>query len=116
MKYVPHVIRMEIEYIAWFPHDWDTQMIEFHRNDGSWCSDNVVGEFETMHDYIGSSNPEKYDEDGNQRVSVCCTCWHTKFKHLRPASEDDIRAYPVSFMGAPKAFVEKAGYVPDAES
>lgn len=26
------------------PHDWDREMIEFHRNDGTWCADNSLDE------------------------------------------------------------------------
>jgi hypothetical protein len=28
------------------PHHWSDRDVEFHRNDGTWCADNAIGELE----------------------------------------------------------------------
>lgn len=37
-------VRMIVEYEVTVPAHWDQYMIEFHRNEGSWCSDNAIDE------------------------------------------------------------------------
>lgn len=61
-------LKVTIEYETEVPADWDSQQIEFHRNDGSWCADNMIDELES---YVG--------EDG-------CICPITKFEHLADVS------------------------------
>lgn len=39
-------VRAIIEYDVRVPSDWDKAQVEFHRNDGSWCADNMIGELE----------------------------------------------------------------------
>jgi hypothetical protein len=29
-------------YRRYDPHSWDTQQMEFHKNEGSWCTDNAI--------------------------------------------------------------------------
>lgn len=36
------------------PHDWDKKMIEFHRNDGTWCSSNFANDVERYKASTGS--------------------------------------------------------------
>lgn len=62
-------LRAVIEYEAEVPNRWDAQQIEFHRNEGSWCVDNMLHELE---EYLG--------EDG-------CLCPITKIEHLADVSE-----------------------------
>ena len=46
-------------------------MIEFRRNEGSWCSSNALRELEAM---------TKRGE---------CLCRHTKFEYVREATKED---------------------------
>lgn len=41
-------IRATVEYEIEVPAHWDAEDIEFHRNDGSWCSSNMIGELEAL--------------------------------------------------------------------
>lgn len=40
--------RMVVEYEIVVPHSWDQHDIEFHRNEGSWCSDNAIDELQAL--------------------------------------------------------------------
>lgn len=58
-------VRMTVEYEVYVPASWDSHDIEFHRNDGSWCSGNAIDEL-----------AEAFaDQDG-------CMCNATTFTHL----------------------------------
>lgn len=46
-------VRMTIEYGIEVPADWDKDQIEFHRNDGSWCSDNALDELKEVSELGG---------------------------------------------------------------
>lgn len=46
-------VRMIVEYEVEVPADWDKQQIEFHRNDGSWCSDNALYELGKLSEQNG---------------------------------------------------------------
>lgn len=61
-------VRVVVEYEVDMPSSWDAQQIEFHRNEGSWCADNMIGELER---FMG--------DDG-------CLCPITQFKHLEDVS------------------------------
>lgn len=39
-------VRMIVEYEINVPASWDGDMIEFHRNESSWCADNALDELE----------------------------------------------------------------------
>ena len=41
-------VRMIVEYEVNVPARWDRTNIEFHRNDGSWCSDNALEELRKL--------------------------------------------------------------------
>jgi hypothetical protein len=41
---VRYIFDIEIEV----PFSWDKEMIEFHSNEGSWCSDNSIQELKTF--------------------------------------------------------------------
>jgi hypothetical protein len=44
-------VRATIEYEIDVPASWDKEQVEFHRNEGSWCSDNMLADLEClMHD------------------------------------------------------------------
>ncbi len=40
------LLKVTINFEVSVPHSWDKENIEFHRNDGSWCANNVIDEFE----------------------------------------------------------------------
>ena len=41
-------VRFTIEYDIEVPIDWKKDLIEFSRNEGSWCVDNMVAELEQL--------------------------------------------------------------------
>lgn len=58
-------VRATIEYEIEVPHFWDNEQIEFHRNEGSWCSDNLINELQVI---------EKRNDD--------CLCYYTEFEYI----------------------------------
>lgn len=46
----PAKVRATIEYTVQVPASWDKHMVEFHRNDGTWCADNMVAELQELID------------------------------------------------------------------
>lgn len=62
------IVRAIVEYEVSVPNSWSPEMIEFHRNDGSWCSNNMLGELDdireeddclchcTRFEYVGESD------------------------------------------------------------
>jgi len=63
------VVRAVIEYEVSVPASWDAEQIEFHRNDGSWCANNMIGELEALS-----------ERDG-------CVCSAVGFEWLRDAPD-----------------------------
>lgn len=61
-------IRMIVEYEVEVPAAWDKDMIEFHRNDGSWCTDNAISELEALSEKEG------------------CLCNAARFEHVADVS------------------------------
>lgn len=51
------------------PEDWDQQMIEFARNEGTWCSDNAV-------EMVEEATKYRYEHDGN------CMCRSTQIRYM----------------------------------
>lgn len=41
-------VKATIEYEVDVPASWDVDQIEFHRNEGSWCADNMLDELEKL--------------------------------------------------------------------
>jgi len=62
-------VRVVIEYEVSVPSHWDSGQIEFHRNEGSWCADNMIDELEQL----------KGEDD--------CLCSVAKFEYLNDASK-----------------------------
>jgi len=64
------VIRYTIEVTTDVPESWTPEDIEFHRNESSWCANNIVAELEaayclcnrTTAQYLREATPE--DEEG----------------------------------------------------
>lgn len=44
------LVKATIEYLIEIPEDWDTDQIEFHRNEGNWCSNNLINELQSLED------------------------------------------------------------------
>jgi hypothetical protein len=66
---------MTLEYTIAVPEFWDSQAINFHRNDSSWCANNALKELE----YVMSDERES------------CVCGRCEFEYVREATEDDDR-------------------------
>lgn len=64
------VVLATIEYVIDVPESWDSDAIEFQRNDGSWCANNMLQELEAL------------TEHG-------CLCERTSFAYLREADAED---------------------------
>lgn len=41
-------VRTIIEHVIEVPAHWDAEMVEFHRNESSWCADNFIGELQEL--------------------------------------------------------------------
>ena len=41
-------VKLTIEYEVEVPAHWDKHNVEFHRNDSSWCANNLMGELEEL--------------------------------------------------------------------
>lgn len=61
-------VRMIVEYEVEVPSTWDKYAVEFHRNEGSWCSSNILHELEELDSQKG------------------CLCRATTFEFLEDAS------------------------------
>lgn len=67
-------VRMIVEYEVDIPNDWGESDVLFHRNMGSWCSDNAVQELEELseennclcgiivYEYVGNESEPFLDE------------------------------------------------------
>lgn len=63
-------LRAVIEYEEELPYDWDKAQVEFHHNEGTWCSDNFFNDVPKILERMGHG----------------CSCNVVKFEYL---SEDD---------------------------
>jgi hypothetical protein len=63
------IVRMTVEYPVEVPADWDSHMIEFHRNDSSWCASNALNELEELY--------------GCENFDSCMCNGSTKFEYVR---------------------------------
>jgi hypothetical protein len=64
------LVRTTITYEIEVPSEWTSEDIEFHRNEGSWCCNNMIGELE-----------EIIKEDD------ICLCPITKSEYIRDTSK-----------------------------
>lgn len=69
------VVRMTVEYVVEVPENLPPDMIEFMRNEGSWCATNALDELQPN---------EEEDPEGN-----CCLCHTTAFEYVREATPED---------------------------
>ncbi|QEE24483.1 hypothetical protein CS053_08210 [Rhodanobacter glycinis] len=63
------VVRMIVEYEVEVPQEWNAAQVEFHRNAGSWCSNNAMRELEELQEAQG------------------CLCHAARFEYVKDASE-----------------------------
>ena len=77
------VIRATFEMVIAVPDEWDEETINFCRNEGSWCVDNLV---DHMADFIERSR----EGDGG------CFCGSTKIQYLRDATRPDMDNLPIA--------------------
>jgi hypothetical protein len=68
------VVDLTIRYVVRVPEHWTKDDIEFHRNEGTWCTDNAL---EELKKYCG--------ENG-------CLCAYSKTTVVREATERDVEA------------------------
>jgi hypothetical protein len=66
------IVRMTVEYPVEVPASWTPDNIHFHRNEGTWCSDNAVDELVKL-------------IDGAYEAEHGCLCRFTKFKYVKEA-------------------------------
>lgn len=67
-------IRATVEYDLEVPEDWTDKDIEFHRNEGTYCSDRLVDELQSQ----AATEGIAYDEEGYRP----CMCGVTTFEVL----------------------------------
>lgn len=75
------------------PYDWTEEMSEFHKNDSSWCANNIVRDLgATTFDAKTRKRLEEFTELGitderaaasNQSASTSCLCDLLSFKFVR---------------------------------
>lgn len=63
-------VRMIIEYEVDVPSTWDGDMVEFHRNESSWCAGNAIAELE-----------DRFGGDGQS-----CGCGAIEFDYVEDTS------------------------------
>lgn len=75
-------VRVTLDYDITVPYSWDSGQIEFHRNDSSWCSSNLISELE-----------EQFGEDSEQ-----CLCGRASFEVMGvvdPGPNRELRDFPL---------------------
>ena len=70
------MVRMTVEYEVDVPAHWDSNMVNYHRNEGGWCGGNAI---EELQDLAGESE---------------CLCGFVKFDYLRDTSEPFLNEGP----------------------
>ena len=64
------VARLTIDFVDSVPENWDTEVIDFHYNNSSWCASNILNRLE-------------------ERNNFRCLCDVASFEYLRDATEED---------------------------
>jgi hypothetical protein len=76
-------IRATVEYDLEVPEDWTNKDIEFHRNEGTYCTDRIV---EELQDQVGTEDIH-HTEDGYRP----CMCGLAHFEVLDAPERKRIR-------------------------
>ena len=74
-------LRVTLEYETYVPRHWDKHSIEFHRNDGSWCADNIVSDLEG---YLAEKPKDLLPHQG-----YCHLCPDAEFEYLGDVPEPE---------------------------
>lgn len=69
------VVRFHVDLVIPVPEDWDSDMVQFHYNDSSWCADNLATTL--------SETVERLDEQGG------CMCRCVEAEFVREATDED---------------------------
>lgn len=67
------VLQVTLAYVVHVPQDWTKDQIEFHRNEGTWCTNNMIRELER------AAEADK----------LKCLCMASEITFLREATADD---------------------------
>jgi len=81
------IIELKCNLLVSVPEDWDAQMVEFHFNESSYCTSNLIGELQLLDKRTG------------------CICPFSEVSFISEASrEDEINYnYPTAETNSPKA-------------
>lgn len=71
------VVRAVVEYVVTVPEGWEASLIEFQRNEGSWCAGNGLSEIGRLAEYVGRDD------------AVECGCGIASWEYVREATELD---------------------------
>jgi len=74
------IVDFTIRMVTHEPENWDKEQIEFHYNEGSWCSDNFLDDLERRSKKMG------------------CSCDITDAKFVREATEEDENNFGTVFV------------------
>lgn len=80
-KYKPIVVKLITEYVVEVPEEWDQHMIEFHRNESSFCIGNDIRDLAKVLEFQGFG-------------LALCGCWSTNVQYVRNATEQDKESLP----------------------
>lgn len=76
------VVRVEIDVVIAVPQDWTSESIDFHHNEGSWCSNNML---EQLGEWAAA------DDDCRRPA---CSCGAMTVTYQREADENDDATLP----------------------
>ena len=74
------VVDFMVRTVLTVPEHWDNEQVNFHYNDGTWCSDNLINEL------------------SRRSENVRCLCDITEAIYIRGASEKDEEDYGLTFV------------------
>lgn len=75
------VVRVQVDVVIDVPASWSLEMVEFARNEGSWCADNILRDLGT------------WIEKENRNCG--CACNATEIRFLRDAAQEDHEQLPL---------------------
>lgn len=70
------VMEMKVEVVMSVPEHWDQDMCNFHKNESSWCADNILPTLERLSEQS-------------------CLCDFAEFTYVREATKEDEEAQGV---------------------
>jgi len=66
------------------PHSWDEHMMDFHKNESSWCSNNIMYE-ENKGSVVWDGGEDRWPalKAAHADENRCCLCEEVSFKFMR---------------------------------